>query len=155
MARMKPNINHNYVTQLKAKIRESFGEVVSTLNDEYDAVIEDPNEFSNLGFYDQDIIDTGRFLDSKILNVQTVGDRVTAYWIWNPKDPETGYHYAAALYVGFMAYGKKWIPGRPWVDRAVERVDPTKALHAEMRARGIPAQVRRKYIFPSPTVGAR
>ena len=149
MVKMKPNINNNYVTRLKAKIREAYAEVISTLNDEFDEVISDPNEFNDLGFYDQDIIDTERFLKSKMLNVQSSGERLTAFWIWDPVDPETGYHYGAALYTGFMAYGRKWIPGRPWVERAIARVNPTKALHAEMRARGVGASIRKKYSFGS------
>ena len=145
MAKFKPNAAN--IAKLKQKIALAYGNVIETLDAEYDAVIEDPNEFSDLGFDSQDIIDTGRFKDSKLLDVRTENDRINAHWSWNPTDPETGYHYAAALYTGFMAYGKKWIPGRPWPDRAIARVDPPKALQAEMKLQGIPAKTRKRYTF--------
>lgn len=147
MARSKFNINYPQYRKFKSAIVESFAAVIETLNDEYDAVIEDLNEFADLGFVDWDIVDTGRLRDSKQLDVRTEanGD-LNATWDWNPHDPETGYPYAAAVYSGFNAYGKRYIPGRPWPERAIKRVDIPKALSAEMKLRGVPAKVRKKVI---------
>lgn len=141
---MKFNLNYPQYKKFKQQILDAYAEVIETINAEMDAVIEDSNEFSDLGFDNQDIVDTGRLRDSKMLNVQSTDTGTIATWSWNPHDPETGYPYAPAIYAGFMAYGKKYIPGRPWPERAIARVDPMKALEAEMKIRGVPAKVRRK-----------
>ena len=85
--------NEKGINDLKAKIREAFGAPMAVLDIEYDDVIESEVAFSDLGFVGQDIVDTARFLKSKTLTVRE--DSVV--WSWNPKSPENGYPYAAAL----------------------------------------------------------
>ena len=143
---VKFKLNQSAYSKFKAQIADAFATTIATIDEEMDAVIEDSNEFSDLGFDDQDIVDTGRLRDSKLLNVQTEDDGITAEWTWNPHDPETGYAYAMAVYAGFNAFGKKQIPGRPWPERAIERVDVLKSLATEMKLRGVPAKVRKKVL---------
>ena len=121
---MKITYNKTEIAKLKKAIADSFANVVAQMDAEYTKVIESDTEFADLGFSGQDIVDTGRFRDSQIVNSRTVGGVTVVEWSWNPQDPDTGYHYAAALYSGFNAYGKKWIPGRPWTERAIANVDP-------------------------------
>src|SRR5512147_1690870 len=97
----KFNLNYPQYAKFKQAITDSYASVVETINDELDAVFDDPNEFSDLGFDNQDIVDTGRLKDSKQIDVKTEGDKPVATWSWNAQDPETGYAYAAAVYTGF------------------------------------------------------
>jgi hypothetical protein len=130
---MKFKRNERGINDLKAKIREAFGATMAVLDIEYDDVIESEVVFSDLGFVGQDIVDTARFLKSKTLTVR----QDSVVWEWNPKSPETGYPYAAALYTGFWAFGKKYIPGRPWADRAIERVVLPEWISYELGKMGI------------------
>lgn len=134
-------INREALYQIiRRRIEDAWAEVVAQLTEEYLRVIEDPNEFSDLGFNDQDIIDTGRFRDSMTIDVQTKDGEIVVVWDWDPVDPETGEHYASSLYLGFVA-GQSYIPGRPWVDRAIKNIDPVQLLQAELSKRGIHARV--------------
>lgn len=121
------------VNELKGKIREAFGSTMGVLNQEFDDVIESEVAFADLGFNGQDIVDTGRFLDSKVIS----GSQDMVRWEWNPRNPDNGYQYAAALYAGFMAFGKKYVPGRPWTDRAIENVNLPEWLNYELDQMGI------------------
>ena len=129
-------------SSIRKIVKEAFAVVVAELNEEFDRVIEDPNEFQDLGFIDQDIIDTGRLKNSKIVNASDL--QVT--WSWEPISPENGYSYASAVYHGFFAYGKKYIPGRRWTDRAVARIKPLKKLEKELNKRGLKAKITKDNI---------
>lgn len=122
---------------LKEKI---FPEIVARYDIESDRVIEDPNEFANLGFVDWDIVDTGRLLKSKIISVE--GD-LGVRFSWDPVSPENGYHYASAVYHGFHAWGKKYIPGRPWSERAAHNIEPVKFIAKELSRAGYKVKVLR------------
>lgn len=136
----KIKINRGAVDRLVRKlIEDAWAQVVADLDVEYIKVIDDPNEFADEGFTNQDIVDTERFRDSQTVDAKDF----KAKWSWHPVDPKTGYEYAPDLYYGFLAFGKYWIPGRHWPERAIRRVDPVAKLVAELNKRGIPAQVIR------------
>lgn len=127
-------INQTALKQLLNKVDDAFAEVVTALDNEFHAVIADPNEFGDLGLKNQDIIDTGRFDASQKMTVSTQNGRTVANFEWNPHDPETGEPYAGRILTGFRAYGKgRWIPGRDWTERAVKRVDPVMMFENELR----------------------
>ncbi|MBD2005611.1 MULTISPECIES: hypothetical protein [Cyanophyceae] len=138
---MKFTLNPKGIGKVNQALDEAWGDVVASLELEMEAVIRDPSAFADQGFTDQDIVDTERFVNSQVV---TVENRV-AKFAWNPTSPETGYKYAIALYSGFRAYGRgKYIPGRKWPEKAVDRVDVPEKLKAAMKERGIKAKVKIK-----------
>ncbi|MEW5857379.1 MAG: hypothetical protein AB1861_08360 [Cyanobacteriota bacterium] len=138
---MKFSLNPKGVSAMNKAFDEAWADVVAEVELEMEAVIRDPNAFADQGFTDQDIVDTERFVNSQTVTVQ----KRVAKFAWNPTDPETGYKYALALYSGFRAYGKgKYIPGRKWPEKAVDRVDVPATLKEKMEARGIKAKVKIK-----------
>lgn len=125
------------LTRLNKAIDNAFAEVVAKCDTEYIAVIEDPNEFADIGLPGQDIILTGALRDSQVVDVQ--GNKAT--WQWNPTDPDTGEAYALAVFLGFFAYGgHKYVPGRRWVFRALKRINPVVLLAEELQKQGITAR---------------
>ncbi len=132
---MKFKRNEPGINQIKAKCQEAFGLTMAILNQEFDDVIESDIAFADLGFVDQDIVDTERFLKSKKFSTIPNGVR----WEWAPIAPTNGYVYAAALYAGFMAFGKYPIAGRPWTDRALDRVNVPKWMSYELKQLGVRA----------------
>lgn len=131
---MTIKINQKALNSLLNKVNNAFAEVVEALDNEFHAVIEDPNEFAGLGLDNQDIIDTGRFNDSQLLNVLTQGGKTVATFEWNPHGLETGEPYAGRILTGFRAYGHgRWIPGRDWTERAVKRLDPVEMFEQELK----------------------
>lgn len=132
----------SFEDQVNAAINEAFAEVIAVVNEEFDAVISSEDEFGDLGFVGQDIIDTGRLLNSKQVNVENG----RAEWSWNPTSPDTGVPYAAAVRNGFFAFGRKYIPGRHWDTRAIKRADPVSLLVDELEKRGIDAKVKQNNI---------
>jgi hypothetical protein len=124
---------------LDAAINDAFASVVATVSDEMQAVIEDLDEFADVGLSNRDIIDTGRLRDSQVVDVRDG----RAEWTFDPHDPATGYPYAAAIYAGFAPYGNEnaFVPGRNFPERAIDRASAPKALAAELQLRGIDARV--------------
>jgi len=120
------------------EIKESWGQVIAEVNEELDAVIEDEMAFSDLGFNGQDIIDSGRLLNSKVVEI----NEDKAEFSWNPHSPENGYPYAPGVRAGFWAYGKKYIPGRDWPGRAIERVNPVNSLAQKLKKKGFSVKVK-------------
>lgn len=108
------------IAQIKKDVSEARGVAIAKLDIELDRVIESEKEFSDLGFISQDIVDTGRLRDSKVISANPNG--VT--FSYDPVSPDNGYHYGNAIFFGFFAWGKKYIPGRPWTIRAVKNEDP-------------------------------
>ena len=84
---MPIKINQSALNSLLGKVDDAFAEVVTALDNEFHAVIRDPNEFGDLGLENQDIVDTGRFDDSQTLTVSRSGGKVTANFEWNPTTP--------------------------------------------------------------------
>ncbi len=125
--------------KLKKEIKKIYADVVAKYDIESDRVIEDPNEFANLGFVDWDIVLTGRLRDSKI--IETQGELATKF-SWDPVSPENGYHYASAVFWGFNAWGgTKFIPGRPWSERAAHNIDCVSYFAKELNKAGYNAKV--------------
>ena len=124
---------------IKEIVEECFGEVASEIEQECDRVIESTSEFASEGFPSQDIIDTGRLLDSKEVNASDTSLQIS----WNPRDPNTGFPYASAIVNGFFAYGgSKYIPGRNFPVRAVQNSDPVDSLVKKLKAKGLKARVK-------------
>ena len=120
----KVRIHKKAIAKLKDTTKESFGDTIAALDEELEKVIEDPNAFADRGFKDWDIVDTGRLRDSQVVSVSSNAEITTAFWRWNPIDPETKRHYAGDVFAGFVSFSGNWIPGRNWPERAVERLDP-------------------------------
>jgi len=116
-------IDENKVNAIKLKIKDSFGQTVATLDKVQDQVIKDPLEFADLGFLDQDIVDTGRLHNSKIVETIDEGNLVSVRYVWNPIDPEDGRAYAGDVLVGFTSYAGNFVPGRDWPNRAAEKLN--------------------------------
>ncbi|MFN9954379.1 MAG: hypothetical protein ACK55I_14890, partial [bacterium] len=76
--------------EIEKLIQEAFGQTVADYNVYVDEIIESTEEFGDIGFSGQDIVDTGRLRDSKI--VDATSNEVTLEW--SPKDPESGFSYA-------------------------------------------------------------
>ncbi len=124
---------------IESIVEECFGEVAAEIEAESDRVIESLTEFADLGFEGQDIIDTGRLLNSKFVTATNKSIKLT----WNPRDPETGFPYAPAVVKGFFAYGgNKFIPGRNFPVRAVQNIDPVNSLAEKLRAKGLKVRVK-------------
>ena len=75
---MTIKINQAALNKVLKTVDNAFAEVVTALDNEFHAVIEDTSEFSDLGLDNQDIIDTGRFNDSQVLNISTGSSLLTA-----------------------------------------------------------------------------
>lgn len=124
---------------LKQAIAKAYQETIEELGSEVTEVISDPNEFSAEGFTDQDIIDSGRFKESQELNFPT---QFQATFKWDPIDPETGFHYGAALFTGFWAWGRTFIPGREYPYAAIRRNKPVQRLAYKLRDLGLKVKFR-------------
>jgi hypothetical protein len=121
-------------------ILEAFGQVVADYNVYVDEIIESTEEFGDLGFTGQDIIDTGRLKDSKIVDANATD----ASFEWQPKSPENGFSYAPAVWAGFYSRGGNFIPGRHWPERAAKQLNEsgvTLAFVEYLRQQGLNAQV--------------
>ena len=137
MTAVKVKVNQKAIAQLKSTINEVFGDTVVALNEKFEEVIEDPYAFSAEGFNNWDIVDTGRLRVSQMVSVISQGPRTTAYWQWDPVDPETRRHYAGDVFAGFLSFAGNWIPGRDWPGRAVERLDPLTFFAEALKKRKI------------------
>lgn len=111
--------NQNFLN----KIIKAFDETVQAFGDECQAVIEDTNEFADIGLPNRDIILTGRLKESQTVNtVNNPTSRISTI-SWDPIDPGDGRHYAGDVFVGFHTFGGRFIPGRDWPGRADKRLD--------------------------------
>lgn len=135
---MKFKDPNKLIAKLKKDVAEARGTAIAKIDSELDRVIESMSEFSDLGFVDQDIVDTGRLRDSKI--IQANPDGVT--FTYAPKSPENGYPYAPAVFLGYFAWGKKYIPGRPWTIRALKNENPVRNIADELESMGYDVKVR-------------
>ena len=130
---MAIKINQAALNKVLKAVDNAFAEVVTALDDEFQAVIRDPNEFADLGLENQDIVDTERFVDSQTVMDNSVSGKTVITFGWNPHSPETGEPYAGRILTGFRAYNRgRWIPGRDWTERAVERLKPGEMFEREI-----------------------
>ncbi len=132
-----------YERELRSIVKEAMGEVYAEYNVEVDRVIESLNEFADLGFIDQDIIDTGRFLNSKLITTrEDIGRLITEMEVeWSPQSPDNGAYYAPYLWRGYFAWGKKFIQGRHFDTRAAKNIDVTRNFVEKLRQKGVKAEI--------------
>jgi len=127
--------------EIEKLIQEAFGQTIADYNVYVDEIIESTEEFGDSGFSGQDIVDTGRLRDSKIIDAQL--NLVSLEW--TPKDPDSGFSYAPAVWAGFHPYGgEKFVPGRHWPERAARKLNGegiTKAFVTYLQQQGLNAQV--------------
>lgn len=134
---MKFKDPNKLIAQLRKDAKEAIGEAVAKIDVELDRVIESESEFQDLGFVEQDIVDTGRLRDSKVIT--ETSDGVT--FSYDPVNPSSGYHYASAVFLGFNV-GNKYIPGRPWTNRAVKNENPITNVAAYFRDLGYKVEIK-------------
>lgn len=126
------------IAKIKQDVEDASATAIAKVNVELDRVIESLDEFSDLGFVSQDIVDTGRLRDSKIITANPNG--VT--FSYAPVSPENGYPYAPAVYLGFFAWGKYWVEGRPWTLRAIKNENPTVNLVNALTDKGYNVNIK-------------
>ena len=127
--------------EIEQLIQEAFGQTIADYNVYVDEIIESTEEFGDSGFSGQDIVDTGRLRDSKIIDAQP--NLVSLEW--TPKDPDSGFGYGPAVWAGFHPYGReKFVPGRHWPERAAKKLNGegiTKAFVTYLQQQGLNAEV--------------
>lgn len=116
-------LNLKQINRIKEIIEESFEDSIEALSEAQDDLINDPFGFSDLGFINQDIVDSGQLRDSKKIEKRKQGDDIEVKFSWAPVAPETGEIYAADVFVGFYSFSGKFIPGRDWPNRSAEKID--------------------------------
>lgn len=129
-----------FLDNLEEIAEDAFAEIVAQYNIHVDEVIESLEAFNDLGFTEQDIVDTGRLRDSKLVQVE---DNL-AEFEWSPRAPKTGFAYAPLVWAGFMAYGKKYVPGRHWPERAAATLNNhgvTTSFVEALKQRGLDAEI--------------
>lgn len=125
---MKTKIKTKPLDQLITRARVIVKEYIKELDQEYQLVIADTYAFADIGLTNQDIIWSGALKASQKMSIQD-GKNIKAYWKWDPVDPDSGYHYANSVLTGFNAWGNgRFIPGRNWPAKAIERADPITYL---------------------------
>lgn len=125
------------IEQIKKDSQECFAEVAAEINEECDRVISSLTEFD--GFLGEDIILSGRMLNSKIVDATDTKVNIS----WDAKDPDTGFPYPIAIVNGFFAFGgNKYIEGRNFPVRAVQNVDPVNTFADKMRKKGYKVTVK-------------
>lgn len=129
--------------KLRSDIKDVMSEIIALYDIEVDRVIQSLNEFAELGFTEQDIVDSARLLNSKKLDtIEDQGSTVTrTTFTWDPISPENGFPYAPAVWAGFFAWGRKFIPGRKWDLRAAKNTAIALEFVSRMRKRGWDAQL--------------
>lgn len=129
-------MTHPVVKQVIEDVKDSFGEVAAEINEECDRVISSLTEFE--GFLGQDIILSGRMLNSKIVDATDTKIKVA----WDAKDPESGFPYPIAIVNGFFAFGgNKYIEGRDFPVRAVQNSAPVISLADKLRDKGYKVKI--------------
>jgi hypothetical protein len=129
------------IDEVEQMILEAFGQTVADYNVFVDEIIESTEEFGDLGFTGQDIIDTGRLKDSKMVD----STETETSFEWSPKSPENGFSYAPAVWAGFYPWGReKFVPGRHWPERAAIKLNDegvTKTFVNYLRQQGLNAEI--------------
>ena len=105
--------------KLEVLASEAFQDLAIAYSQSVDDIIQDLNAFSDLGYHDWDIVDTGRLLASKIAEINSN----QAQFSWNPQDPESKVYYARSVWTGFMSFGGSYKPGRHWPERAAYNME--------------------------------
>jgi len=128
--------------ELLSTVEEAFGSLVAEYNVKVDETIESLDAFSDLGYVDHDIVDTGRLLNSKVLDVKSSADSWSADFTWDPQSPENGYKYANRVWAGYWSKGgKNFFPGRHWPERTAKAMGITKRFVELLQSEGLDATI--------------
>lgn len=128
------------INQIDAIAEEAFAKIVADYNIAVDETIESMDAFTDLGFVNQDIVDTGRLRNSKLVTATSN----TAEFEWNPVSPKNKFAYAGAVWTGFMAFGKYFVPGRHWAERTAINLNDigiTNSFVEALKNKGLDAYV--------------
>lgn len=132
----------NLFDEIMIKVENAFAETVNDYNQEVDATIESMNAFADLGFEGQDIVDTGRLLESKKVDTDKTKTSVSAAFSWNPTSPKNGEKYASKVWAGFFAFGgPKFIRGRHWPERAATNMGVTETFVHYLNEQDVEAEI--------------
>ena len=130
----KVTLNKAAIAKLKKNVKTAFKKTNAQLGKSFTEIIESETAFSDIGFTNWDIVDTGRLRDSQHCDViRETDNKIEEIWTWDPVDPETGRNYAGDVLVGFIINGN-WIPGRNWPERGVENLNPVRVFKTELKA---------------------
>lgn len=121
--------------KLLKKAVEAIEDLAKDLDQEFEAVIEASGAFSDIGLSGRDIVLSGALRDSQRMKTTIEGGKYKVAWGWDPVDPETGYHYAKDVFVGFTSYAGNFIPGRNWPGKAVDRIEPILYLRKKLKGK--------------------
>ena len=127
-------IDKNSLSNFKKEVKDCFRETVNALDKEQDDLINDPWGFSDLGFTDQDIVDSGDLRDSKVVEIWEQENDVEVTFSWHPVNPDTGRVYAGDVLTGFYTYSGKFIPGRDWPNRSEQNLDTVEHFKSVLRS---------------------
>ena len=131
----KVTLNKAAIANLKKNVKTAFKKTNTQLGKSFTEIIESETAFSDIGFTNWDIVDTGRLRDSQHCDVIIETDnKIEEIWTWDPVDPETGRNYAGDVLVGFVSINGNWIPGRNWPERGVENLNPVRVFKTELKA---------------------
>lgn len=72
----------------------------------------------------RDIVDLGNLYDSKSVARSSNGNAAEFSW---------DVDYAAAMYYGYTTKGGHEVPGRPWVEKAMEETNPQEVFEVQLR----------------------
>lgn len=122
---------------LEKIVTDALLEVSIQYEREVNRVIESETEFADQGFTSQDIIDTGNLQASLQVDGRAIQQGYELSFSWEPRDPESGYPYAPAVWSGFFAWGRKFIPGRRWDTRAAKNMKIVQVFVKELKERGV------------------
>lgn len=131
----KTKINTKPLDKLLKKASEAIEDLIKDLDQEFEAVIEDSGAFADIGLPNRDIVWSGELRDSQKMKSTIQSGKYKVTWEWDPVDPETGYHYAKDVFVGFTSYAGNFIPGRNWPGKAVERLQPILYLRKKLKGK--------------------
>jgi len=130
----KVTLNKAAIANLKKNVKTAFKKTNTLLGKSFTETIESETAFSDIGFTNWDIVDTGRLRDSQHCVIKEAENKIEGIWTWDPVDPETGRNYAGDVLVGFISSNGNWIPGRNWPERGVENLNPVEVFKTELKA---------------------
>jgi len=129
----KTKINTKPLDQLLKDVKWAFKELAKDLDLEFEAVIQDTGAFADVGLAGRDIVLSGALRDSQKMKIASEGGNIKYTWEWDPVAPDTGYHYAYDVFVGFTSQAGNFIPGRNWPGKAVDRLEPALYLKRKLK----------------------
>jgi hypothetical protein len=127
-------IDKDNLFRFKKEIKDCFRKTVDALDEMQDDLINDPWGFSDLGFTDQDIVDSGDLRDSKVVEIWEQENDIEVTFSWNPVNPDTGRAYAGDVLTGFYSYSGKFVPGRDWPNKSEQNLDTVEHFKNVLRS---------------------